>query len=144
MENKVFTAVNRLMKINRVHKHLIDTQVAGLGIHRTGHRILMYLAREGNLPSQKQLAERFEVSPASITGAVKRLEADGYLLRRTGSDNRFNELAITEKGRDMVERTRACFAAVDNRLFVEFTDAELTAFSGYLDRIIANMKGECI
>ncbi len=142
MENTVYTAVNRLMQINRAHKHLIDSQVAGIGIHRTQHRILMYLSREGGLPSQKKLAERFEITPASVTGAVQRLEHDGYIKRKQGADNRFNEIAITEKGKEIVERTRALFSAVDDSLFAGFSEAEIEAVSAYLARMIDNAKGE--
>ncbi len=142
MENQVFTAVNRLLKINRAHKHLIDSQVTAIGLHRTQHRILMYLAREGQLPSQKKLAERFEVSPPAITASLQRLEGDGYIARTLGADNRFNEITITDKGREIVTRTRALFSAVDDGLFSGFSEEELSAFLAYLDRIILNLKGE--
>ncbi len=142
MDNPVFVAVNRLVKINRKHRQLIDSQVAEIGIHRTGHRILMHLARSGNLPSQKQLAEHFEVTPAAITGSLQRLEGDGYIERKLGSDNRFNEITITDKGREVVEKTRARFSAVDDSLFVGFSEDEIKEFSAYLERILENMKGE--
>ncbi len=130
------------MKINREHKHLIDSQVTKIGIHRTQHRILMHLAREGDLPSQKKLAEIFEITPAAITGALQKLEKDGYIERKIGSDNRFNEVTITEKGKEIVEITRELFAEADNALFTGFSDEELTVFSAFLERIIANVKGK--
>lgn len=142
MDNKVFTTINRLIKINRGHKYLIDSQVAKIGIHRTQHRILMYLARSGNLPSQKQLAEIFDITPAAITGALQRMEKDGYIERKIGTDNRFNEVTITEKGIEIVEKTKELFADVDNSLFDGFSDAELVNFSEYLTRIIKNLKGK--
>ncbi len=142
MDNKVFTAVNKLMKINRAHKHLIDSQVAKIGIHRTQHRILMHLAKTGHLPSQKHLAEVFEISPAAITGALQKLEGDGYIERKVGTDNRFNEVIITEKGKEVIERTRALFTEVDDSLFEGFSDTDLADFSAYLDKIIVNLKGK--
>ncbi len=142
MENKVFMAINKLIKINREHKQLIDESVSEIGIHRTQHRILMYLTRQGSLPSQKKLAEYFEVSPAAITGALQKLESDGYIERKLGNDNRFNEISVTEKGIEVVERTRTLFAAVDDSLFAGFSDEEIETFSGYLERIIINLKGE--
>ncbi len=141
MNNEIFFAVNRLMKINREHKHIIDSQVADIGIHRTQHRILMHIARKGNLPSQKELAEHLDVTPAAISGALQKLESDKYIERKLGSDNRFNEITITEKGREIVEKTRERFSSVDNSLFRDFTPEELTLFSGYLERILVNMKG---
>lgn len=143
MENNIiFEAVNRLIKINWSHKAKIDGKVAEIGIHRTQHRILMYLAKTGQLPSQKRLAECFGITPAAITGALQKLEADGYIERKLGEDNRFNEITITEKGREVVEKTKSMFAAVDEQLFQGFSKEEIVALSGYLERIIVNMKGE--
>ncbi len=144
MNNSIFTAINKLMKINREHKHLIDSQIAEIGIHRTQHRILMYLVRNGSLPSQKTLAEQFEITPAAISGALQKLECDGYIERKMGLDCRFNEIAVTQKGRDVVEKTREMFAAVDDSLFFGFTDVEIDNLISYLDRMIVNIKGETV
>ncbi len=144
MENIIFTAVNQLVKANREHKRLIDSKVTEIGIHRTQHRILMHLAKEGGLPSQKKLAEKFEISPAAITGALQKLETDGLIERKLGADNRFNEVTITEKGKEIVTQTRALFSAVDDSLFRGFTPEEIKDFSDYLERIIINLKGEQI
>ncbi len=140
VDNKIYTAINKLMKINRQHKRLIDSQVTEIGIHRTQHRILMYLARNGNLPSQKQLADYFEVTPAAITGSLQKLEADGYIQRKLGADNRYNEVFITDAGKEIVERTRKLFAKVDNILFDGFSKDELAVFCQGLDRVINNLK----
>ncbi len=142
MDNQIFQAVNKLMKINREHKYIIDSQVAEIGLHRTGHRILMYIARRGYLPSQKELAEYLDVTPAAVSGALQKLECDGYIERNLGIDNRFNEVTITEKGRDIVEKTRVAFSEVDNRLFNNFSDDEISDFLDYLERILKNIKGE--
>jgi len=88
------------------------------------------------------LAVCFGITPAAITGALQKLEADGYIERKLGEDNRFNEITITEKGRDVVEKTKSMFAAVDEQLFQGFSKEEIVALSGYLERIIVNMKGE--
>ncbi len=141
MDQNTFIAINKLMKINHAHKHLIDSQVAEIGLHRTQHRILMHLARKGNLSSQKELAAHLEITPAAISGALQKLESDGYILRSLGTDNRFNEITITDKGREIVEKTRMLFSHVDDRLFEGFSEEELSAFTGYLERIIANLRG---
>ena len=101
-ETKLSRAIEMMIKTDHMHKFLIDSRVRSLGIHRTQHRILMHLARHEKLPSQKELAEHLDVTPAAVTGALKKIEKDGYVERNLGHDNRFNELRITEKGRDLV------------------------------------------
>ncbi len=144
MDNKNFAVINKLMRINRMHKQRIDAAVADIGIHRTPHRILMFLARNGSLPSQKKLAECFEITPAAISGALGGLEADGYIKRHIGEDSRFNEVDITDSGREIVERTRVKFSAVDDALFAGFSEDEISSLSLYLERIVDNLKGETV
>ena len=49
---------------DRMHKAYVDRFISELGIHRSQHMILMYLARCEKTPSQKELAQHFDVSPA--------------------------------------------------------------------------------
>ncbi len=144
MNNAFFSTVNKLLTVSREHKRLIDSLAPYVGIHGTHHRILMYLARSGQLPSQKVLAEKFHVTPSAITVALKKLEKDGYIQRRLGADNRYNQVDITDKGREVVTKTRMAFSQIDAGLFADFSEEELAQLCTYLDRIIANAKGVTI
>ena len=144
MENRVFNAINSLISVQKLHKHLIDIRVQDIGIHRTQHRILMHLSRKGNLPSQKELAEHLGITPAAVTGALQKLESDGYIIRKLGTDNRYNEILITDVGKQIVERTRLIFTQIDNSMFSEFTDDELDSFIAYLERIKNNANEEIL
>ena len=95
-ESKIFKATGMLLHTGRLHKTLIDARVREIGIHRTQHRILMHLARCEKLPSQKELAEHLDVTPAAVTLAIKQIEKDGYIKRTLGKDSRFYEIEITE------------------------------------------------
>jgi DNA-binding MarR family transcriptional regulator len=100
----------------------------------------MHLARRGSLPSQKELAAHLDVTPAAVTGALKKIEADGYVERRLGQDNRYNELSITEKGMALVEETRKMFCETDVSLFEGFTDEELDIYISCLERLQNNIR----
>ena len=139
-ENRIFSAVNTMIKTDRMHKHLLDSNVGKIGIHRTQHRILMYISRNNKLGSQKSLAEHLGVSAAAITGALKKLECDGYIKRAQGSDNRFNEFEITDLGKKAVEDTKQLFSALDTSLFEGFTDEELDGYIYYLEKIQKNIN----
>ena len=137
---KVSSAVNIMIKTERMHRHLFDHTVMGIGIHRTQHRILMHIARKEKLGSQKSLADHIGVTPAAITGAIKRLEADGYVRRTQGADNRYREIELTEAGRCIVERTREMFLDMDTSLFDGFTEEELDGYIEYLEKIQSNIR----
>lgn len=142
-ETKLSQAINMMIKTDHMHKSLIDSRVGALGIHRTQHRILMHLAKHDKLPSQKELAEHLNVTPAAVTGALKKMEKDGYVERTLGQDNRYNELRITEKGRELVIKTRRLFCEADASMFEGFTDEELDTYISCLERLQANIKKQC-
>ncbi len=143
-EKNAFTAVNMLIRTNRMHKKLLDSNVcANIGLHRTQHIILMHLAKEKFLTSQKALAEHLNITAAAVTGALKKLEAGGYIERKAGcGDNRYNEITITALGRRVVEDSRAMFQKIDKSLFKDFSDGEIYEFIGYLEKIQNNIKEE--
>ena len=139
-ESKIFEATAMLIHMGRMHKMLIHSAVGDIGIHRTQHRILMHLAKCERLPSQKELAEHLEITPAAVTGAIKQIERDGYIKRTLGKDSRFYEIEITEKGREIVALTHKLFSGVDSAMLEGFSDEELSDFIGYLERIQSNIK----
>lgn len=133
-------AVDMMIRTDHMHRALIDSRVREIGIHRTQHRILMHLARHDRLPSQKELATHLDITPAAVTGTLKKLERDGYVTRMLGQDNRFNELMITKKGRELVKLTRSLFSEADNSMFEGFSEEELSAYLACLEKMQANIR----
>lgn len=147
MEKDLFDAVNMLILTNRMHKKLIDSKVSDfIGLHRTQHIILMHLADREKLPSQKELAEHLNITPAAVTGALKKLEAGGYIERKIGSDNRYNEITITPIGLSVVEKTHEIFFNTDESIFKGFSAEDIERLTVYLKKMQINiekqMKGE--
>ncbi len=139
-DTKISTAVNIMIKTDRMHKQLLDNTVNAIGIHRTQHRILMHIARNDKLISQKSLAEHIGITPAAITGTLKKLEKDGYIKRKQGADNRFREVEITDEGKRVVSETRELFIKADTSLFEGFSDEELEGYVRYLEKINKNIQ----
>ena len=138
-EEKISSAVNIMIQTDRMHKHLLDANVSKIGLHRTQHRVLMHIARHGKLLSQKSLAEHIGITPAAITGVLKKLEKDGYIERVQGDDNRYNEIQVTESGKRVVEDSFRIFTRLDTSLFEGFTDSELDGYIAYLEKIQENI-----
>ena len=135
-------AVRLMMTVNKLHRGLLDLRAKELGMHRTQHRILMHLAEDAVLPSQKELAERLGITPAAVTVALRKIEQDGYIERTLGHDARYNELKITEKGRALVRRTRELFTAADTAMFDGLSDEELAAYTSCLEKMQKNMQAQ--
>lgn len=103
----------------------------------------MYLSTCDSTPSQKDIAEHFDISPAAVAVTLKKLEADGYIKRgkySERSDSRFNEIKITELGRQATIQSRKYFHNIDNQALKDFSDDELDTFIRLLERMYENLK----
>lgn len=141
MEDSLLTrAVRMTMRNNRLHRHMIDELVCEIGFARNAHMMLMHLARTEKSPSQRELADRFSITPAAVTGILKKLERDGYITRTVGRDTRFNEISITPLGREIVKRSADAFSEVDRRMFSGFSDEELELYIRLVEKINDNME----
>lgn len=138
-ESNCYRVIGKMISSNRLHRKAIETVVDDIGIHRTRHQVLMNLAKRC-FASQKEIAEHIGITQAAMTGSLAKLERDGLISRRSGADGRFNEISITEKGRSIIEHSKAHFSEIDNKAFDDFTEAEIEQFEKYLDKIQNNLK----
>lgn len=130
-----------LIKIDRKHKKSIEESVARFNIHRSQHRMLLYLSSKGSSICQKRISDDLEISPAAVAKTLKKLEAMKLINRETSfDDNRYNEIAITEKGMDIVNKSRIAFSEVDKYMFSNFTDDELKTLKSLLAKADDNLN----
>ena len=129
------------MHIGRMQHRIIEARVRSLGIHPSQHVLLMHLSQMGRFPSQTQIAQELDVSPASVARTLKRLETGGY-IERCGSDvdGRRNEIAISKKGEEMVQCSREIFDRMDAVRFENFSPEELDVLETLLQRQMDNLR----
>ena len=129
------------MHIGRVQHRIIEARVRSLGIHPSQHVLLMHLSKMGRFPSQAQIAEELDVSPASVARTLKRLEAGGY-IERCGSDvdGRRNEIAISAKGEELVRRSKEIFSVLEADSFAEFSPEELAQMEHLMQKMMNNLR----
>ena len=142
-ESIVQKAIFTFITTDKMHRKAIEKWATDAGMHRSQHRMLMYLSRCENIPSQKDLALHFDISPAAVAGTLKKLEADGYIERGKCSeraDSRYNEIRITDRGREATIQSRKYFRHIDMEAMRDFSDEEIEAFVGFLLRIQENLK----
>ena len=104
--------------------------------------MLMHISMVDNIPSQKELADHFKISPAAVATTLKKLEADGYIERTKsldGKDSRINEISITEQGKKVAEDAEKYFRYVDASALDGFTDEEMDTLISLLDRMQENL-----
>jgi len=133
-----------------MHRKTIGKYATDIGLHHSQHRMLMHLANNDVIRSQRQLAEHFGISPAAVATTLKKLEADGYIERAKSADGldcRNNEIVITELGRRVATETEKYFELVDCQAVKDFNDEEIEQFISFLDRIqqnLADIENVCV
>lgn len=133
-------ALHKMIAAMKWHRRMFDTMREKTGLGRSAHRALMILSDHGDL-SQTALAERLEISTAAVAVLLKKMEAEGYLLRTANTnDSRTNSIKLTEQGQAIVVRSRKEFSAIDKAVFEGFSEAEMRSLIGYLDRVQSNME----
>ena len=96
-----FSIYSASIAINRLYKPMLDA----LGVTYTQYLALSTLWERDGL-TITAIADRLGLEPSTITPAVKRLEAAGFLSRqRSTVDERLVEVRLTAKGRGLHVKT---------------------------------------
>ena len=136
--------VHEFIAASRMHHRAIENTVRGMKIHHSGHRLLVHLARCEVMPSQKEIAARFDISPAAVANSLKKLEKDGYITRMTDDgDTRLNRIAITEKGKAILDETKTLFEGVDEKMLEGFSEEERALLFSCFTRMKQNLSSLC-
>ena len=137
---KLKSCMKLFLRCNRKHYAYVEKRVSDLGLHRSGHHMVMAISKNCNL-SQKELAKCMDISPAAVAVALKKLESQGFIEREIkADDNRINNISVTEKGAEILEKTKEIFNEIDSITFKGFSDSDIEAFMGYLTRISDNIQ----
>lgn len=132
--------IHKLIQTTRLHRNVIERFAASINLHSSGHRMLMYLSLFDKIPSQKELAQHFDISSAAVATTLKKLEADGYIERNKNQDIRYNEISITKLGKSTAAETEKYFRYVDTAALKGVSDEELDLFVKLLDKMQENLR----
>lgn len=140
-DDNPYVAVGKaLMHTSRRRFQLCDLLLERLGIGPGQMPVLGELNHHGQM-TQRDLAEHTRVTPATISGTLKRMERAG-LIQRTGdeSDARVSIVQLTEKGESCSEEAVRLFMQTDTDMLQGFSEEELAQLKGYLQRMSENVE----
>lgn len=139
--DRIHAVMDMIMRMNRAHHRVVERSLSQMDMHGGQHRLLMSLSHCEHMPTQKELAQRMDISPASVANMLKKLEKGGYIVRRAlDADGRCNEVEITERGHEVIERTKRLFSDIDQRMFEGFGDDEIERLRENMVRVNANLR----
>lgn len=137
----IHQAVDLLIRSMRRHHRGIERFVSDTGLHRSQRMILLFLSQMDAMPSQRELATRFDISPACVARSLKTLANEGYISRCGDADDlRRNHVSITDKGLRIVQETRKTFDQFDQLAFEGFEMEEIRCLISLLSRLQDNLR----
>ena len=134
-----------LHALHRAHRHAVQTAASSVGLEDLGSPMILMILQDWEAdqepPTQRELADAFHVTPATVAVSLKSLERGGYVAKTADSrDQRCKRVTITEKGCGAVETYRRIFEWLDRKMLEDFSLEEREQLSAYHLRMLDNIK----
>ncbi len=134
----------RYRRLNTARRTAKDTLLAEYGLKNLGQPMLLAVLRQkpdGIADSQRELAEQLHVTPATVTVSLRSMERDGYVTKIVdNSDMRRKRIALTDKGREVLDKLDEVYERISLAMFNGFSDDEREQISDYFKRMIDNLN----
>ncbi|MBE6069031.1 MAG: MarR family transcriptional regulator [Clostridium lundense] len=123
-------------QVMKLHFHRAHSLLNTIDIY-PGQPPMLFALHIKDGQSQKELAEKLKVKPATITVMLKRMENAGLLERRPDeNDQRISRAYFTDKGREAYEKVHGLMKIIEAECFENFTIEEKIL----LKRLLMQMK----
>ncbi|MDO5039997.1 MarR family winged helix-turn-helix transcriptional regulator [Clostridium sp.] len=91
--------------------------------------------------SQKEIAEKTKIKPATVTVMIRRLEKAGFVSKSIDSnDQRISRIHLTEKGLNACTNLKKVISEIDSICLNNFTKDEINSLQYLLNKVKNNLK----
>lgn len=120
--------------------HSLTRQMANLPVSAEAPILLHVIEKHGPL-TQKDIARRMRIKPATLTVRLQRLEKMEYVKRETdANDKRIQKVSITDDGVRIIKECYEAFGYVAKHAFDGFSEEEVKTFIFSIQRMIENIE----
>lgn len=128
-----------LAQVSRLHHHRAHELLEGLGLYR-GQPPVLFALREQDGLTHTELARRLEITPATITRMLQRMEKAGFVQRKPDeTDQRVSRVYLAEAGRAIIADLQAVWDRMEMESFAGFSPDDLAVLRGMLVRLRENL-----
>lgn len=128
-----------LKDASRLYTRRFEERAQALSLTLPQCKALAYLAKNEGV-SQKRLAELMEIDPMSLVRILDRMEADGWVERRSDpEDRRARSLVMTEKARPIIDLIWQVAGETRSEALAGLSDETRTALVELLERVHVNL-----
>ncbi len=128
-----------LANICHLHRTRFTQLLDALNLYRGQPRLLRELWEQEDL-TQSELAARLELSPATVTKMLQRMEKAGFVGRKADeSDQRVSRVFLTDTGRDVQKKVEKVFKTLESESFCNFTFEEEVLLRRFMLQVRDNL-----
>lgn len=137
--NSFLTLFDVIVVLARRRFRMAERALAPLGLNHTEARLLTLLREKGGAAPQDALASQLTVDRSNAGRALKRLERDGYIVRRKdAADKRAYVVEMAEKGGAAVAGIARLKVDMAERFFADLTEDEARAVLALLRKALTD------
>lgn len=129
-----------LIRVVKLHRGLMRHRMEELGLHCGQPPVMFALQEQDGIPNS-ELAEFLEITPATLTNKVKRMEKSGLVIRRRDpEDERVSRIYMTDKGRGIMDELHKSVMNMEDVLLAGFSEAETIELKSQILRVAQNIE----
>lgn len=131
-----------VFKTHNALKNCTRPKMAMYGLSPGQPKILRYLNKRDHW-MQKELADACEISAATVSNLLSKMEEAGLITRTADQDDkRAGSICITEAGRKAINAWNEECITIEAQGLEGFSEDEKEAFADYLSRMYKNLSGK--
>ena len=127
--------------LNKEFERLHTEKAGNIGLTPAQLFVLHYIAghQEENI-CHKDIERQFELTHATVSGIISRLEAKGFIICRTDeSDRRYRNIVITDKAKCCENEIKNHIDVYEAQLVSGFSQDEKQLLVSFIHRLLANV-----
>jgi DNA-binding MarR family transcriptional regulator len=129
-----------LSHVALAHRNMVGQKMRVLGLHR-GQPPVMFTLEKHEGMSNSEMAKFLNVTPATLTNKIKRMEKAGLVIRkRDPEDERISRIYMTEKGQGIMNQVKISMQETETVLLNGFSEAEIEDLREKIRRILGNIS----
>jgi len=138
LANTWLSEYNCLFKAN---DKMYRDAVKSFGISESKFWILYAIRNASEGITQREIIQHSFLPPQTINSALKKMEADGYVELRTGTDKRTKQVFLTEKGEALSAKSVDCLITIEIQASEQLTQEEKNEFLRIFGKYISSVQG---
>ncbi|MBW7927231.1 MAG: MarR family transcriptional regulator [Fimbriimonadaceae bacterium] len=134
--------ISRVAALYELVNASLEPTLAHHGITSSTFQLLSAVQAAGDGQTQRQIADRLGIAPASLSEALTSAEKAGLVERKpSASDKRARVLSLTKRGRQVLEAAVEALGEIERQAAQDLSRLEQDDLERTLQRMIANLAG---